>query len=238
MEMLNLLIADSSEEFIQALTEELHGSYHIFSCTNGKEALNCLYLHKPEVLVLDLMLPELDGVTLLNELAEHGILPMVLAISQYISDYMTESAADLGISYIMRKPCDPRATALRIRDLSRKLKPKSPSVENPQAFVTEILLTLNIPSRLRGFSQLRDAILMLAQNPDIPITKELYPAIGSSCQSTWEQVERTMRSAVCQGWDQRNPEVWAHYFPPNHGRPSNGVFLSRLAEELRMKSGR
>lgn len=238
MEKLNLLIADSSEEFIEAMEKELQNSYQIHSCTNGKEALSFLCSQKPEVLLLDFMLPELDGLTLLNEVAEHGILPMVLATSQYLTDYIADTAKELGVSYIMVKPCDPRAAALRVKDLSRKLKPKAPTIENPEAFTTELLLSMSIPARLRGFPQLRDSIVLLSGQPDLPVTKEIYPIIASRYQCTREQVERTMRSAIEQGWMQGDRAVWAHYFPLEVKRPTNSTFLTRIAEELRIKAGR
>lgn len=238
MDALKLLIADGNEEFRIALAEALQGSYYVRSCTNGKEALELLRSYSPEVFVLDLMLPELDGISLLQAAAASGICPMVLATSRFINDYVLEMTEQLGVGYLMVKPCDVRATVARISDLSRNLRPPLLAQPDPRTHVTNLLLSLGLPTKLRGYAYLREAILLMAKNPDQSITKELYPAVSVVCGCKAGHVERSIRNAIETAWNHRDDRVWQLYFQPGLDgvipRPTNAAFISRLADSLRL----
>lgn len=122
MDAMKLLIADGNEEFRRALAAELQGAYHVRCCGDGKEALSLLRSFVPDVLVLDLMLPELDGISLLQSAASAGLCPMVLVTSRFYNDYILGALGELSVGYMMRKPCDIPATAARIGDLSRHIR--------------------------------------------------------------------------------------------------------------------
>ena len=125
METMTLLIADSSEEFCKSLIDALQGNYRIQTCRTGKEALEILRTSTPDLLIMDLMLPELDGLTLLQVLADSGIRPTVLATTRLTNDYVIATSTKLGVEYLMVKPCDIRAIAKRVRDLScQKPRPR------------------------------------------------------------------------------------------------------------------
>ena len=113
MDAMKLLIADGNEEFRRALAAELQGAYHVRCCGDGKEALSLLRSFVPDVLVLDLMLPELDGISLLQSAASAGLCPMVLVTSRFYNDYILGALGELSVGYMMRKPCDIPATAAR-----------------------------------------------------------------------------------------------------------------------------
>lgn len=150
MDAMKLLIADGNEEFRRALAAELQGAYHVRCCGDGKEALSLLRSFVPDVLVLDLMLPELDGISLLQSAASAGLCPMVLVTSRFYNDYILGALGELSVGYMMRKPCDIPATAARIGDLSRHIRAPLVTPPDPQTQVTNLLLSLNIPSKLRG----------------------------------------------------------------------------------------
>lgn len=236
MEMLKLLIAEGSEEFCGALVDRLRGAYHIRTCAEGCETLEQIISYRPDILVLDMMLPGLDGISLLQAAAAAGQRPMVLAVSKFISDYMLESLSQLGVGYIMRKPCDVKATASRISDLTQQMKMPLFAHPDPRTAASNLLLTLSVPTKLKGYSNLRDAIPMVMKDPSISLTKELYPAVGKLCNSSSQQVERAIRSAIQAAWLQRDEQVWRMYFQPEkNGRipkPTNGAFISRLADCL------
>lgn len=238
MDTLKLLIADGNEEFRQALAEELQGAYYVQCCGDGKEALALLHSFAPDLFVLDLMLPELDGISLLQSAAASGILPTVLVTSRFYNDYVHESMEALGVGYMMRKPCDVPATAARIGDLSRHLRPPLVTLPDPKNHVSNLLLSLGFPTKLRGYVYLREAIFLMAKNPDQPITKELYPSVGAICGCKGTHVERSIRSAIETAWKQRDNRVWQLYFRPGPdgviSRPSNAAFISRLADALRL----
>ena len=229
--MRKLLIADSNEDFRTALAAVLSGQYHVLCCRSGTEALAILHQERPDILVLDLMLPELDGLTLLERISAQGICPMVLAATPILSDYVFSCAQRLRIEYLVRKPCDMDAIASRVRDLSCRLKAPE-SKTDPVAFVTGRLLSLDISTKHNGFSYLREAILLMSKDPAQSVTKMLYPEVARICGCHKDNVERSIRTALERAWERRNMEKWQLYFPNASQRPSNAVFISRLAEAL------
>lgn len=237
MDMLNLLIADGSEEFGSALKHALQDLYHIHCCSNGREALDYLLEHEPEVMVLDLLIPELDGISLLHCASRQGVRPVVLATTRLITSYITEVANELNIGYMMIKPCDVSATADRVKELTRHVHTRKKPDIDPNVFTDQVLKSLCVPSRLRGFRFLRDAVVSAAMHPEYAVTKDLYPCIGALHSSTGSQVERSIRNAINQAWMNQDPTVWAQFFPAESdgsiSRPSNGNFIFRLAELLR-----
>ena len=229
--MRKLLIADCSEEYRLALSAALSDLYQVLCCRSGTEALALLQKERPEILVLDLMLPELDGLTLLERITAKGICPVVLAATPIYSDYVFSCAQRLGIEYLVRKPYSIEAIVARIQDLSQRLKAQDPKIE-PVTFVTGLLLDLNISTKHNGFSYLREAVLLMAQDPSQSVTKVLYPEVARLCECHKENVERSIRTALDKAWEKRTPEIWQKYFPHAQQRPSNAVFISRLAEAL------
>lgn len=233
----DLLIADSNEDFARALASQLQEPYHVHRCTNGRDTLALLRQLRPEILVLDLMLPELDGISLLQAAAQEGICPRVLAVTPLVSDYVVEAAQNLGIGYLIRKPCDVQATAMRVGDLNHHTAPIAPAFD-PHSFCADTLLAMGLSPKHRGYHYLREAIVLMAQDPGQSVTKELYPAVADACHSQAHHVERSIRSALSAAWDHREAALWEQYFPAALSRcPSNAVFVSRLAEELRNGSG-
>lgn len=238
MDVLKLLIADANEEFRLALAEALQGAYYVRCCQTGKEALELLRSYSPDVLVLDLMLPELDGISLLQAAVAAGIRPMVLATTPFLNPYVLESSEKLGVGYMMRKPCDIRATVARISDLSQRLLPPLITQPDPRTHVSNLLVSLGIPTKLHGYAYLREAILLMAKDPGQSITKELYPRVSALCRCEPKHVERSSRNAIESAWAHRDDRIWQLYFPPGPDgiipRPSNGAFISRLADCLRL----
>ena len=238
MDALKLLIADGNEEFRLALAQALQGAYYVRSCETGKEALSLLRSYCPDVFVLDLMLPELDGISLLQAAIAAGIRPMVLATTPFLNDYVLESAQKLGVGYMIRKPCDIQATMARIQDLSQRLAAPPVTQPDPRTTVTNLLLSLGIPTKLHGYGYLREAILLMARDPGQSITKELYPKVASLCGCDPKHVERSSRNAIQSAWLHRDDRIWQLYFQPGPDgiipRPSNGTFISRLADSLRL----
>lgn len=238
LETQSILIADSSEEFRSTLTNALQGNYRIYSCRTGKEALDFLKRSLPDILIMDLMLPELDGLSLLQALAASGIHPTTLATTRLANDYVVEATTKLGVEYLMVKPCDIRAIVNRVKDLSSKRPRPSLSAPDNRTHVSNLLVSLGVSTKLRGYSYLREAILSIAVNPMQSITKELYPSIARQFSCNSAQVERSIRNAIQSAWAQRCESVWVQIFQPdgsgNIPRPSNAVFISRLADRVNL----
>lgn len=242
MKRLKLLIADGTEDFRIALADMLRGAYTVRESREGPETLELMKTFQPDVVVLDMMLPGLDGITLLQRAVEAGLHPMVLATTRLNSDYVVDSAQALGVGYIMVKPCELRATVARLADLSQRIHPAQPAAPNPANHVSNMLRALGVPARLKGYGYLREAILRMAEDPGQQITKELYPAVAAAFKTEnakldWTHVERSIRSAIGAAWKRRDEQLWALYFAPQGDGgircPSNGEFIARLADCLR-----
>lgn len=235
MGKLTLIIADSSTDFCEELVKVFQDDYEVYSFQDGRDVRDSALQLAPDVMVLDLMLPGVDGLTLLEELRKHDLQPMVLATTKLYNDYIYEAAEQLGVGYLMRKPCEPAAVAERTRDLSKRLLPKKPTFTDPDVFVMHLLENLGISSRHRGYDYLRCSIQYMSRYPECALTKELYPFVANHFNCNDHQIERSIRSAVSAAWEQHTDE-WAVYFPPDssgiHLRPSNGQLIDRLAKEL------
>lgn len=238
MDARKLLIADGAEEFRTALAEALQGSYYVRVCKDGQEALSVLRSFRPDILVLDLMIPGLDGISILQTAAASGICPMVLASTTFTSPYIAESMDRLQVEYLMTRPCDIRGTVARIADLSQRIRQPLLTLPEPRSYMSNLLVSLSIPTKLRGYSHLREAILLIAKNPDQSITKELYPAVAATCGDKGKNIERSIRTAIEKGWLNRDDRVWQIYFSPGSDgvipKPSNAEFIHRLADCLLM----
>lgn len=242
MERLKLLIAEGTEDFRIALADTLRGAYTVRECGDGAQALNLMKSFRPDIVVLDLMLPGLDGITLLQRAVEADLHPMVLATTRFHNDYVIESAQALGVGYIMVKPCEVRATVARLADLSQRIHPALVSRPDSKTYVSNTLLSLGLPTRLKGYGYLREAVLRMAEDPGQSITKELYPSVAAAFKTENSRldrthVERSIRSAIGVAWKKRDEQLWALYFTPKGDGsircPSNGEFISRLADGLR-----
>ena len=239
--MLKLLIADGSEEFSMALADALRGTCQLRICPNGKEVLSILRDDTPDVLLLDLMLPELDGISLLQQAAADNICPMVLATSRFFNSYVLETLDELGVGYVMRKPCDVNATVARLMDLSQRIRTPVKLQTDPRNAVSTLLLDMGIQPRLKGYACLREAVLLMAEDPGRSITKEVYPNVAKRLGGNKEQVEHVIRSSIQKAWTKRDIQVWAAYFPSNcsSGKcPTNKEFICRLSDVLGLSQPR
>ena len=236
MDARKVLIADGSEEFRTALAEALQKTYHVQTCREGSDALAHLQSFRPDILVLDLMIPGLDGISILQAAVESGICPMVLAITSFQTEYITESLNALRVEYLMTRPCDIRATVNRIGDLRRKIQSPGRSQRDITNCICDGLAALRIPPKRRGYGYLREGIRLVMAQPTLSMTKELYPAIGKIFGDDPKNVERAIRTAIDCGWKNRDDRIWQIYFPPGTDgqipRPSNAAFICRLADCL------
>lgn len=227
--MRTLLIADCNEDFRLALSEALQPHFRILSCGTGPQALALLRREQPELFVLDLMLPETDGLTLLETAAAEGLRPKVLIASGMLTDYVYSCTQRLGICYMVRKPCSIPALITRILDLDRESAAKP--VDQPSR-ICGLLLALGFRTSHDGYEYIRTALPMLLEDPGISVTKEVYPAVAKRHRTQISNVERNIRSAIESAFLRGDPQLWQNYFPNALRRPSNAVFLSRLTQAL------
>lgn len=228
MDTQTLLIADSSEPFRLALVHALSGRYRVLCCGNGREALELLLRENCALLVLDLMLPELDGITLVEQAALHGCHPRTLATTRLLTSYIEEAAPRVGIGYLMRKPVSVTAVVARLQDLAA---PASAPPE-PAVLVSRLLHSLGVSTLRTGGNYLLLAIPFMSKDPTQCTTKVLYPILAKRFQRTPGSIERAIRTALLSAWDIRDPAVWSVYFPDATRCPTNNKFLIRMAQAL------
>ncbi len=189
-----VIIADNSEEFCNLLTEHLKradGFQVIGTANDGEQAIRLITERKPKILVLDLMLPKKDGLSVLKAISGMQHKPVVLATSAFITDYVTTAVASLGVQYLMLRPCDMTALVERLEEIRGGENQKMPANRqaNPQsieAMVTGIIHEIGVPAHIKGYQYLREAIIIAVGDMDVinAITKVLYPQVAMTFQTT------------------------------------------------------
>lgn len=236
MDLLKLLIADDCDEFRQALADSLSNSYVVRACRSGDQTLELLHSFRPDILVTDLMLSGLDGLTLLQMTADTGIQPKVLVVTSHYSPYIQATLERLQVAYIMRKPCSIQAVVCRLSDFAAELAPLPATSYDPEDLISNVLLHLGLAAHLDGFRYLLTAIPLYTHDTNQAITKELYASVAELHGKTAKQVERSIRSAIDRAWKLSDHKHWAQYFTPGPdgsvARPSNGRFIGRMARLL------
>ena len=235
MEMPRLLIADNSDEFRQILCDALSSTYSIQTCRDGKQALQLLRTFQPSLLLMDLALPELDGISLLQRAMEEGIEPAVLVVSSFQNAYIQSWLQRFDLSYLMPKPCDLTAIADRLADFSARLAPTPMVVADLHSAISDLLLHMGFAPNLDGFRFLQVGIPLYLQDPGQSMTKELYVAMGAPYHKSSKQVERSVRSAIDGAWLHGDQRLWRQYFGTAEGivpRPCVSAFICRMAAAM------
>ena len=234
-----LLIADASEEFRMALQEYLQDSYYIKCCRDGDEALEVMESFKPDVMILDVLLPGIDGVTMLQRAEARGLHTTVMATIRFESDYVLDVLERLNVDYVMVKPCQISAIAVRLEDMLAERKEEAEEVTLPDlcTLVDNALRELSFQPASHGYSAVREGILEAIRDPNQQITKTLYPTVGKRCGGNGKQVEHAIRRMIQKAWLYRDQAVWDRYFGRCAGgsiteEPSNKVFLYTVAEYI------
>jgi CheY-like chemotaxis protein len=237
--MTKVLIAMSSDDLCHVLEDLLTCKFSVTCCQDGKTALSLLQELRPEVLILDLSLPERDGITLLED-AKDFRPPIILATINIDSPYIRDAAEDVGIGYIIKLPGDTNAMITRLLDMINRHNKAKIRQRTNETQTSQLLLELDFATNLDGYRYLQVAIPLFAEDPAQRICKELYPAVARLLGvSGNNNIERSIRSAIEDAWVRRDPAVWDTYFPPGmvtrEKGPSNKLFIARMAEELNQR---
>ena len=230
--MHKLLIADSAEPFVEALTDALRSTFNIRTCADGDTALEMLLQLQPDFLILNLQLPYKDGLTVLQEAAflpEH-----ILVTTNYVSPYVHRTTSEYGVAYTMISPCV-ASVRVRIMDMLHQKKEAQPILDLRAATTTHLHI-LNFLTHMDGYQQLCEAIPLFYQDPHQRLTKELYPAVAEICGcKDGRSVEHSIRKAIEAAWKIRNHTVWCKYFSLDRREcPTNKEFISAITQMLHM----
>lgn len=246
---IKIMIVDDNRDFCEILKEYFEGledcvvsgvAYH------GLQALEMLAEELPDVIILDLIMPHLDGIGVLEKLSlEYGeSRPKVIILTAFGQEAMTRRAVELGANYYILKPFDLEILANRVRQLAHNQGGQAqntlPKTRNLDVEVTNLMHQMGIPAHVRGYQYIRDAILMVVDEMGLlgAVTKELYPAIAERYNTTSSRVERAIRHAIELAWDRGNIELMNKFFGytinVERGKPTNSEFIAMVADRLRV----
>ena len=249
-----ILIADDNKEFCDILKEYL-GSQDDFTvvgvANNGLDAIKLIEEVEPEVVVLDIIMPHLDGIGVLEKLTMlNGRRPKVIILTALGQEAMTQRTVELGVDYYVLKPFDLEVLGTRIRQLNNDHSPSSvgqavitsmpAKPRNMDLEVTNIIHQMGVPAHIKGYQYLRDAILFVIDEVNLlgAVTKELYPMIAEKYITTPSRVERAIRHAIELAWDRGNVEMMTKFFGYTinleRGKPTNSEFIAMVADKLRI----
>jgi len=248
---IRVLIADDNKEFCAALREYIQQQPDLEPvgvAYNGLEALHLVKEHNPDIVILDIIMPHLDGIGVLEKLEAENLMskPKVIILTAFGQESVTQRAVSLGADYYILKPFDFGILAARMRQMvegddninqANLTAPRSVEIA-----VTKVIHEMGIPAHLKGYHYLRDAILMIIRDITIlgSITKELYPMIATKYHTTPSRVERAIRHAIELAWERGNNEMLNKYFgfsaKIENGKPTNSEFIAMIADRLRLES--
>ena len=244
-----VIIADNAEEFCTSLSTALRSAdgFQVLGTANdGEQAIRLVTERTPDVLVLDLMLAKKDGLAVLKAIANLDRRPVTLATSRFITDYVASAAANLGVRYLMVKPCDMTALVERLEEIRGGESQIKPMVQRPaptsiESMVTSIIHEIGVPAHIKGYQYLREAIIIAVNDMDVinAITKVLYPQVAKTFQTTPSRVERAIRHAIEVAWDRGDLDTLQRFFgytvSNTKGKPTNSEFIALIADKLQLQ---
>ena len=241
-----VLLADASEEFRAMLQEAIEraGEFTVTASTgDGQEALRLAGERRPDLLLMDVALPGLDGLGLLKALKDQGgTMPKVIIVSAFCGNQVLADAEKLGVSYYLPKPCEPASLLERMQGVFQT--PSSPELRlyALKNTVTSVIHEIGVPAHIKGYQYLREAIIIAVNDMEVinAVTKVLYPAVAKRFGTTPSRVERAIRHAIEVAWDRGDLETLQKYFgytvSNTKGKPTNSEFIAMIADRL-MLSG-
>ncbi len=260
MEKLNVAIADDNEILLDLLEEIIKSDDElnvVGKARNGEEAYGIIKNKEPDVVLLDIVMPKMDGLCVMNKVKKDASIkkqPAFIMISAIGQESITEDAFEMGANYYIMKPFDNEVIINRIKR-TRDKKPLHKSSEkyipleraseikerNLEADVTNIIHEIGVPAHIKGYQYLRDAIMMSVEDMDMlnSITKILYPTIAKKYQTTSSRVERAIRHAIEVAWSRGKmdtiDELFGYTINTGKGKPTNSEFIALIADKIRLE---
>lgn len=251
-ERIKVLIIDDNRDFAKMVEEFLSKKSDLQVVGvghNGAEALDLLVITKPDVMLLDIIMPHLDGIGVLERLAESSEpRPKIIMLTALGQEQMTKRVIDLGASYYVLKPFNLETLATRIRQLANNESVSTVTVSsgenkvaNLEARVSNFLHELGIPANIRGYLYLREGISLVTEENELisGVTKILYPMIAKKFKTTPSRVERAIRHAIEVAWGRGNLEAINRIFgftvDTRRGKPTNSEFVALVADRMRFE---
>ena len=262
---ITILIADDNPDFARTLTSYIEKDDElevIAVARDGKQAVEMILNTEPDIALLDVIMPHLDGIGVLEKINEANMKkrPMCIMLSAVGQDKITQRALELGAEYYAIKPIDIEVLLGRIKDIknftpseikktyasTREIRGQFIEIskkdqENLEALVTNVIHEVGVPAHIKGYQYLREAIMMVVNNIDIinQITKQLYPDIAVKYHTTPSRVERAIRHAIEVAWGRGQSDtvdnIFGYTISAAKGKPTNSEFIAMIADKLRLE---
>jgi two-component system response regulator (stage 0 sporulation protein A) len=243
-----VILADSNRDYLRLVSsflEETEKFEVIDFAFDGRQAYEMTKSQKPDLLVVDLIMPILDGFAVLEELGKDGYsaATKVVMTSAVNLDFILKKAESYNVDYVFLKPFDKEVFKRRVLELmtydtadtrffGNRMEP------DPSRIVTDHIKKVGITANIKGYHYLRDAILLVHEDFELMsrLTTGLYSTVAKKHNSTPQRVERAMRHAIETAWNRGNIEVLQDFFGytilDTKGKPTNGEFIAMLADKL------
>ena len=256
----SVAIADDNERMVEILEEILHQDEElqiVGIARNGEEACQIIREKEPDIILIDIIMPKLDGLTVMEKIGQDSRLqkkPEFVVISAIGQERITEDAFLLGASYYIMKPFDHDMLLNRIQSLKADRQKRRTEVckvapyetkmayieRNLETDVTNMIHEIGVPAHIKGYQYLRDAIMMAVEDMNMlnSITKILYPTISKNHQTTPSRVERAIRHAIEVAWSRGKmdtiDELFGYTVSVGKGKPTNSEFIALIADKIRL----
>ena len=265
MENVNVVIVDDNPMILNTLDEVISseaGLSVIGRADNGKDAIDMIKDTQPDVVLLDLVMPQMDGITVVENIKKKTSMlknPAFIILSAVGGEQMTEEAFQAGANYFLMKPFDKDILVNKIRRIGKRpvrpvpgkvleapLKAATPEEaamnreeymkEHLETDITKMLHELGIPAHIKGYQYLRDAISMVVRDMMEAVTKILYPEIAKKNYTSSSRVERAIRHAIEVAWGRGSLEVidelFGYTISTGKGKPTNSEFIALIADKI------
>lgn len=259
MEKTKVVVVDDNEKVVELLSAAVRAEEDmelVATAKNGVDAISVIRDKKPDVVLLDIIMPKMDGLGVMEYFKQqnHGTIPAFIVITAIGQETVAERSFLLGASYYMMKPFDVRTVMERIREVHRKpvFHGRGITMESynhtPQQLtnslemrVTDIIHEIGVPAHIKGYQYLREAIMMSVEDPEVlsSITKLLYPTIAKKFKTTSSRVERAIRHAIEVAWSRGKmdtiDELFGYTVSNGKGKPTNSEFVALITDKIRLE---
>ncbi len=257
MDKITVCLVDDNKELIHLMDDYFAGQEDIEvigTASNGRDCLEMLDEMDPDVLILDIIMPHVDGLAVLNTLrTERETYPNVIMLTAFGQEEVMKKAVDLGASYFILKPFDLDHLGDQVRQVQGK-RPTSVGSGIPgkgtkkerkkkdlESSITNIIHEIGVPAHIKGYMYLREAITMVYNDIELlgSITKVLYPDIAKTFNTTASRVERAIRHAIEVAWSRGNIDsisaLFGYTVNISKAKPTNSEFIAMVADRLRLE---
>jgi len=251
---IKVLVADPSEDYRSMVASQFQNELDLELCgstADGLEVLRLVQEKQPDVIILDILLANLDGLDVLRRLGEMDTGVSSIMVSSFYKDSVISEASSLGASYFMLKPFHVATLMEKVRGVSGKTMREThlvsgvqiPSRTEPslESVVTGVIHEIGVPAHIKGYKYLREAIMLTVRDMEIinAVTKVLYPKVAGKFDTTPSRVERAIRHAIEVAWDRGDLEVLQKFFGYTvsniKGKPTNSEFIAMIADRLSLQ---